>query len=588
MDDGKKRIIKALTEILDGIITEDKIESSLHKPKDISNGNLSFACHPLAKHYRKPPIAIAESIAQILDEKGFINEEIDGVEAAKGYLNFRYNPDYFVSSVLETVLLKKEEYGRNNIGDGKKVVIDFSAPNLGKPMHVGHIRSTILGDSVIKLLNFSGYKTYGINYLGDIGLHIGKLISAYNLWGDNNKLEDDPEKEMFNLYVRFGKESENDPSLEKKAKQALERIENGDPEYTALWDKIRDWSLEAFQRVYDLLDVNFDEITGQSFFSEKGKDIVKKALEQGIASYTETDIKKDDEENLEMEEGNNGGGVVVNFDDSKLPPKIVLRKDGTAIYSTQDLGAAVDRFNNHGFDKMLYVVATEQGLYFQQLFKIIDMMGYEWSEKCHHLGFGLINLEEGKMSTREGKVVLLEDVLGKSIKLAEKKVEDRDMPYEIKKDVARQIGIGSVKYMVLQVDPVRSITFSWEKALDFNGNSAPYIQYAYARASRILEKCSIEGCYTFDSQDLKLPQEIELVSRISDFQDVVQKATEGLKPNLVANYMYSLAKDFTAFYSAVKIRDSDEEKSRLALVEATRITMRNASNLLGIELPERM
>jgi len=591
MKEIKQAIVYQLSGSLKDVLTTDEIGDKLVKPNNPDLGNLSFPCQSLARHYRKSPKLIAEDLAESLIERGIGDiGSISSVEPLNGFINFKYDDKYMATDVLTEVLSKREDYGKNYSGQGKVAVFDLSSPNSGKPMHFGHIRSTIVGDSIINLFKFSGYNTHGINYLGDIGLHMGKLIVAYNRWGDGSKLKENPEKEMFNLYVKFGKESKKDPELETEAKEMLRKIEKGDEAAVDLLDKVRGWSMDSFNRVYNLLDVQFDEITGQSHFTEKGKKIAEECLERRIAKH----VKLDESQRAEIEEYDSQGGVVVDLSEYGLKSKVILTSDGRAIYSTQDLGAAVDRYEKHEFGKMIYVVGNDQNLYFQQLFKILEKLGYGWAKDCYHLGFGMINLakEDGggavKMSSREGTVVFLEDILNKAVGLAEHKIEEKEMVPELKSQVANQVGIGAIKYMVLQVNPLKEIIFSWEKALDFNGKSAPYIQYVHARASRIIEKSPYEIDKEFNPNDLELVQEKNLIRILSEFPETVVKATENLKPNLVADYVFNLAKGFNQYYRNAKIIGSEQEKSRLSLVEATRITISNGLSLLGIKTPPRM
>jgi len=561
------------------------VRKLISKPKVRDMGDVAFPCHPLAKTYKKPPKFIAEELAETISAK-LKGSGVAEVTANNGYVNFKFDDRAVYDHVLGAVLSMRENYGSNTLGNDRLVVIDYSAPNLGKPMHVGHIRSTIIGDSTKRILEFTGHRTYGINYLGDIGLHIGKIAAAYMHWGDAESLNRDPEKEMFELYVRFGKEAEANPSLDAEAKNALEEIEAGNPEYVELWDKIRVWSQAAFDRVYELLDVEFDETTGQSRFSDKGKAIVQKALENKLARY-----KKDggEEEKVAMEEGEGNGGVVIPLEEYGLRDKIILRSDGTAIYSTQDLGAAVSRYEEHKFDRMIYVVATEQSLYFQQLFKIIELMGNDWHEKCHHLGFGLIHLAEGRMSTREGNIVLLEDVVLKSVDEAKKAIAEKHYTDEQREVIARQVGIGALKYSVLGVDPVKDITFSWENAMNLSGNSGPYIQYQHARANTLLKKAGANpDNLRYKTEEFTLQQERDLVAKIGDFPEIVQRAGEKLSPNIICNYLNELALQFSSYYSKVHVIGTPEQESRIAVVYAVKQTLENGLNLLGIKAPQEM
>jgi arginyl-tRNA synthetase len=563
----------------------DIVRFSLKVPQKEEFGDWAFPCFPLAKELKKSPQQIANNLAEIVKKevsKG--SGIIQDIRPEGGYVNFIVDPIAITDTVLSETLSAQGDYGRNSRGNEKLVVIDYSAPNLGKPMHVGHIRSTIVGDSLIKILNFNGYKTHGINYLGDIGLHMGKLIAAYNLWGSDDKLRTNPDKEMLGLYVRFESESKNNSLLYAQARAALEKLENKDPDYVKVWAIIQELSMTSFNRAYGLLDTTFDEITGQSNFSEKGKELVLRGVSKGIVLKKPVSL---DESLAGMERDEEiSDAFVVPLRDFGLPDKVVLRGDGTALYSTQDLGAAVSRYDQFKFDKMLYVIATEQNTYMQQIFKILELFGYGWAKDCHHVAFGMINLENGKMSSREGNVIYLEELLERSVDIARKKLSERELPQEEINNIAKSVGIGAVKYNILSIDPVKDITFSSDRALDFEGNSAPYIQYSYVRAMSLLEKTGQPK--SFNPNNLRSPEELRLIKRIYNFPEIVERSANSFKPHLIANYLFELASSFTDFYQKVRIINTPEQDSRLALAYAAKTTIGNGLSLLGIKTPMRM
>jgi len=600
---AKKEIVQQLKAVLD--LPEEEIEKALEIPPKSDMGDFAFPCFRIAHSQGKDAKALSAAIASSLKPKGFLAK----VEVKGPYVNFYLNDAQVVEHTLQEARSKGADYGKNDIGQGKMVVVDYSAPNWGKPMHVGHIRSTILGDTLINALKFSGYQTHGINYFGDIGLHIGKLIAAYHMWGDPAKIEADPEKSMLDLYVRFsklekeqkelieaqakdnGKSTQNkemgpmdeeEEGLEKdkpvaaatkKAQEFLEKLESGDPELVKLWQQIGAWSQRAFDNVYALLDVKFDELTGQSHFTDRGKTQVKKALQLGVAYETGT------------------GAIEAELKEYGLPNKIILKRDGTALYSTQDLGAATFRHEKFNFDKLIYVVAYEQNDYFKQVFKILDSMGYDWAKDCYHFSFGLISLEEGKMSTREGNVVFLEEVLSKAINLARQEIEKKNSDLPNKDDVAKAIGIGAIKYMVLSVDPIKDIAFSWERALNFESSSAPYIQYAYARANSLLRKA---GSFpkTLDHYVLTSKTEVDLVKKIAQFPLVLENIIRPpYKLNELANYANALATSFNQFYKDVPVLTEQDEQakySRLVLVDSFKTTLENTLGIMGLKAPAQM
>ncbi len=555
------------------------IEKLIETPPSPELGDYSFPCFVLASKLKKNPNEIAEELARKIK----ITKEISQIKAVGPYLNFFINKKILAEFVVREILKKEDKFGSKK--ENKRIVIDYSSPNIGKPMHVGHIRSTILGDSLKKIFQFLGNKVIGINYLGDIGLHIGKLIVAYQLWGDEKKLKKEPEKELLNLYVKFckkeklsaeqelekssdqeEKEESLDNELTRKAKEALKKLELRDKEIVAIWKKIESYSLRGFLKTYKELGVEFEEIIGQSKFSEIGKQIVKEALKKGVAFKGEE------------------GEIIAKL--KPLPNKIILRSDNTALYSTQDLGAAVERYKKYKFDKMIYVVGSEQQLYLQQIFKILEKLGYKWSKNLVHLPFGLLRLKEGKISSREGRVIFLQDVLEKAEQMALKEVKKKNPKLKNKKEVARKVGLAALKYSILSKEPIKNIEFSFSQAIDFEGNTGPYLQYSYARASSILRKADKKPG-KFRAGDLKL-QEINLIKRLSLFPEIVKKAGKQLNPSIISNYSFVLAQEFNEFYHSCQVIGSKEEAFRLSLVQAFRIVIKQALNLLGIEVLEEM
>jgi arginyl-tRNA synthetase len=584
-------LVDSLKSFLGDTIPEQELEDNIR----VSNsdfGDLSFPCHRLATALSNDgeEVEIAQWLSDNLDIDPNLFEKVENRGA---FVNFFLNKPNFVHRTLSCIHEKGQEYGHLEAGHGKKVVVDYSAPNIGKPLHIGHIRSTILGDSVIKILQKAGYETHGINYLGDIGLHLGKVILSYQKYVDLSNLEKHPEKELLRLYVKFGKDHEqyvkdNVQSLEKKlkespededleqtdsplmheAKEILKKIEQRDPQFLDILKTIYDSSMRGFDKVYGLLGVSFDEITGQSKFSEKGKELVQRALEMGVA-----------------EVGEKGVIVVNKLKEYGLPPKGVLRSDGTAIYSTQDIGAAFSRYESFSFDQMIYVVAEEQNKYFEQMFKVFELFGGDWAKTCYHLSFGMINLAEEKMSSRKGNIIFLEDVLNQAIEKARSVVKDNDMSEEDKEKVAKIVGIGAIKYMVLGIEPVRSLQFSWENTLNLNAHSSPYIQYSYTRANSLTRLYNPDS---FDPNSLLDKNSFELIKKLSEYPLNVKKASQQLKPNIISNYCYDLAKNFTRFYHSGKILGSEQEQSKLYLVNCFRTVIEDSMGLLGIDLPDRM
>ncbi|MBI2628702.1 arginine--tRNA ligase [Candidatus Pacearchaeota archaeon] len=553
-------------------LKKEEIEKLIEIPPNSEMGDYAFPCFVLSKKEKKAPNAIAEHLANKLPK----TKEIEKIEIKGPYLNFFVNKRYFAEEIIKL----NSNFGKLNLGKGKKIVIDFSGPNIGKPMHIGHIRSTILGDSLMRIHNFSGYNPIGINYLGDIGLHIGKLIVAYELWLDKDALKKDPIAELLRLYVKFcskektevqegqeeaGEEFKNN-EWTNKAREKLKLLELGDKKTHKIWQEIISHSKKGFDRVYTMMNVNFNETTGQSLFSIKGKTEVFNALKKGIAKR-ESD-----------------GAIYIEFDN--LPKKYVLRSNSTASYITQDIGAAIERYKKYKFDKMIYVTDFRQELHFNQLFQILKKLGYDFSDKLVHVGFGTVNFGKEIMATRQGKVILLEDVLKKTIDKSQQEIKKRKT-----KGNAEIIGVGAIKYSFLKNDPVKDVNFSWEHSLNFEGDSGPYLQYSYARASSIIRK-SEKSKLKSKSKNYNIPeltsQEISLIKKISEFPEVVEKAEKQLNPSIIANYSFQLAQSFNEFYHSCKVIGDDCEAFRLKLVNAFRTTIKNSLYLLGIEVMEEM
>ena len=549
-----------------------EIENLIEIPPNLGMGDYSFHCFVLSKKLKRSPTEIAIQLAGDLNKK--VMKGIEKVEAKGAYVNFFVDKVDLAESVIKLAL--KDSFGKPNIVKKQKVLIDFSGPNIGKPMHIGHIRSTIIGDSILRIYDFLGYKVIGINYLGDVGLHIGKLIVAYELWLNKEELEKDPVKELLRLYVKFcdNEKTEYQEGLEEefqdngwtlKAKEKLKLLEIGDIKTEKIWKDILKHSQKGFNRIYDMLNVEFHETTGQSLFSEKGKQIITSALEKSLAK-----IDKD-------------GAVYVELNDFGLPKKYVLRNNGTASYITQDIGSAVERYKKYNPDKIIYITDFRQELHFKQLSAILKKFGYNFSDKIVHVGFGTVNFGNEIMATRKGKIILLEDVLKKTVEKAEYEINKRKT-----KGNKENIGVGAIKFAFLKNDPIKDVNFSWEQALNFEGESGPYIQYSYARASSILRKARSKKMIS----KIKIPklnnQEILLIKKILEFPDIVKSAGDKLNPSLISNYSFQLAQIFNEFYHTCPVINSENEDFRLRLIGSFRSTIRKSLYLLGIEVMEEM
>jgi len=547
-------------------LKKEEILSLLEIPPNQELGDFSFPCFKLASVLKKSPVEIAKNMAKEIKPKA----EITKIEAKGPYINFFIERKFIAEDTLNKV---DEKYGESTIGNNKKIVVDFSAPNVGKPMHVGHIRSTIVGDSLIRIHHFLGYDTVGINFLGDIGLHIGKLIVAWELWLDKKALKQDPTKELLRLYVKFC-ENEKSEFVEgqeenyegnewtNKAREKLKLLELGDKTAHRIWQEIIKESGKGFDRVYKMLNVKFNETTGPSKFSDAGKEVIFNALKKGMAKTDET------------------GAISVEFE--KLPKKYILRSNGTASYMTYDIGALVERHKKYAFNKMIYVTDYRQMLHFQQLFEIIKKFGYDFSASCYHVPFGTVNFGKEIMATRKGKIILLEDVLRKTIEKAKEEIEKRKTHGD-----AEKIGVGAVKYAILRNEPVKDVEFSWEQALNFEGDSGPYLQYSYARANSILKKAKNAKKNKDDKGKIEV-QELALIKKIGEFPAVIKDAEKNLNPAIIASYAFQLSQTFNEFYHACKVIGEKSQDFRLKLVKAFMITLKNALYLLGIEVMDEM
>jgi len=532
-------------------------------------GHVSLKTFNLSEKIKKSP----EKLTEIIEDSLKNIMPLTQVSNIGPYINLNFNGNVIAEEVIANIRKKGEDFGSSDINKDKLYLVEYSSPNIGKPLHVGHIRSTVLGDSISNILRFTGAKTYDINYLGDTGLHIGKIIAAFNLWGSKKDFDLDPENTMLNLYVRFSKEEAENPKLSILANEILEKIEAKDIETLKKLDFISDESNLVFQKIYSLLGINFDEITGQSKFSERGKKVVENLISKDIAKIAEN------------------GGIYVPLNEFNLPDKAVLRKNGTAIYATQDLGTAVDRFERFGFDKMLYIVGNEQETYFKQIFSILNKGGYNFVNNCEHISFGMLNLPDGKMKTREGNVINLEEVIMQSINLAKENLSKRNP--ELKGDeletLSQQIGVGALKYMILSIEYKSDIAFSWEKALNFSGKSGPYIQYGAVRAKKLLQGNELNLSYNANFSSFDSDLESKLLFDLSLFESVIENSAIKRRPDLLCSYIYNLTKSFSQVYTNIPILSGNSNQDeKLELVNAYSVAMQNGLHLLGINIPEKM
>ena len=561
-------------------LPDEQIDSWMEIPPQEDLGDFAFPCFRLAKVLRKAPPAIAADLAA---QASSGLDGMDKVQAVNGYLNFFINRSAFISQIVARTLETGDRLGRSEEGQGKTVIIEFSSPNIAKPFHIGHAFTTILGNALYKLYDCLGYQTVRMNHLGDYGTQFGKLIVAYQMWGDEAALEKAPIQELLRIYVRFHEQAELHPELDEQARTAFRKLEAGDPEHYALWLKFRDLSLEEFNAVYRRLGVSFDNFNGESFYSDRIPAVVDMLKAKGILIESQ-------------------GAQVVMLDEYGLPPCIILKSDGTTIYASRDIAAVLYRIETYHFYKNIYVVGTPQALHFQQVFAVLDKAGVEDSANCTHVGFGLVKFPDRKLSTRSGDVIFLSDLLAESVDKTfdiirqNAELRQTDMSDQEMREVAEKIGLGAVTYTFLKNGRERDIIFSWDEMLDFEGDSAPYVQYTYARARSILRKAGLdaappEGWSADDLTRLVTDDEFTLAKLLDGFSQAVRKAAEVNEPYILVRQVTSLARAFNKYYNHEPILGTDDpalRRARLMLLQAVCLGIRTGLDLVGIAVVDRM
>ena len=566
MQDFKIAIANCLKEKIEDLTLEE-IVALIEVPPNKDMGDFAFPCFKLAKVFRKAPNMIAADLAENIEAKGAISK----VMPLGGYVNFFVNKSQLAETVINDVLTKKEKYGHTDLGQEKAVVIDFSSPNIAKPFHIGHIRTTVIGNALYKIYDSQGYNVVRVNHLGDYGTQFGKLIVAFKLWGSKEAVEANPIPELLKLYVKFHEEAEQKPEMEDEARAWFTKLENGDEEAKALWQWFRDESLKEFARVYDLLDIEFDSYAGESFYSDKMGVVIDQLKEKGL---------------LVQSQGTN----VVDLEEFNMPPALITKNDGSTLYMTRDLAAAIYRKNTYDFDKCIYVVGSQQSLHFQQLFKVLELMGYEWSKDLIHVPFGMVALEEGTMSTRKGRVVFLEDVLKQAVEKTKEIVLSKNPNAKNVEQIAKQVGVGAVVFQELSNSRIKDYTFSWSRTLSFEGETGPYVQYTHARCCAVLRKAEEEVTADINYDLLSEGDGAEVLKVIGSFNKAILAAMRKNEPHIITRFVLDLAQAFNKFYhdNPILVDDVEVRKARLALVSATRQTIENALALLGMHAPERM
>ena len=568
MKNFKQIIAKQISKTIE--IDAKELEGYIETPKDSKNGDYAFPCFRLAKELRKAPPAIANEIKEKLE----LVEEIEKVEVAGGYLNFFINKATLAEEVLGEIS-KTEQYGKSIVGEGKNIVIDYSAPNIAKPFHIGHLRSTVIGGALYNIYKYLGYNVTGVNHLGDYGTQFGKLIEGYKMWGEEYDIENDPINELTKIYIRINEACKNDEQILENCRNNFKKLEDGDSYCVEIWKKFRELSLQEFQKVYDLLGSKFDSWNGESFYSDKMPEVID--LLQKTGKLVESQ-----------------GAKIIDLEDKGInTPCIIEKSNGSTTYATRDLAAILYRARTYDFDKALYVTSYEQVLHFKQVFEVAKLLGLDekYTNGLEHVSFGMVLLPEGKMSTREGNIIKLEELLNEAISRAKEIIEQKNPDLENKEEVAKKVGIGAVIFNDMSASRIKDEVFDWNTILNFQGETGPYIQYTYVRTKSVLEKA---GCLP-KIEDVKIENlsdeySMAILKLIYNFEDVLVQVTDKNEPSILARYLIDLAKAYSSFYNENKIivDDKDVQDARVYLTYAVSQVLKQGANLLGIEMPEKM
>lgn len=572
MIDFKKEIAKSISEVVS--IDEETIKSYIEIPKDTKNGDYAFPCFRLAKELKKAPPMIANDIK----EKIVVDETIiEKVEIAGGYLNFYIRPEILTREVLHEIS-KQEEYASSKLGEGKNIVIDYSAPNIAKPFHIGHLRSTVIGAALYRIYKYLGYNVIGVNHLGDYGTQFGKLIEGYKRWGEEYDIDSNPIDELTKIYIRINQACKEDESILQECRDNFKKLEEGDEYCVALWKKFRELSLQEFQKVYDLLGSKFDSWNGESFYSDKMPEVISILEKTGKLVESQ-------------------GARIIDLEESGInTPCIIEKSNGSTTYATRDLAAILYRARTYDFDKALYVTSYEQVLHFKQVFEVAKLLGLDekYTKGLEHVPFGMVLLPTGKMSTREGNMIKLEDLLQESISRAKEIIEQKNPELEEKEEVAKKVGLGAVIFNDLANSRVKDEIFEWDQILNFQGETGPYIQYTYVRTQSVLEKAGVKGISLSDDMvnvdKLNDVYSQNIIKLLYGFGDILVQVTERNEPSILSRYLIDLAKAFSSFYNEnrIMVDDSELQNSRIYLTYAVGKILKTGAELLGMEMPEKM
>lgn len=560
----KNLVAETLASVLSEYLSVEEILNLLEKPKSAQHGDIAFPTFALAKHLHKAPQLIAAEVVEQLPQESF-----EKIEVVGPYINFFLKKDAVSATILKEILEQQEHYGDTDRGQSRNVPIDMSSPNIAKPISMGHLRSTVIGNALANILAKNGYQPVKINHLGDWGTQFGKLIVAYKKWGSEEAVRENPIQELLSLYVRFHNEAEEQPELNDEARLWFKKLEDNDAEALTLWSWFREESLKEFMHIYDMLDVHFDSFNGEAFYNDKMDAIIEELKEKHLLVESE-------------------GAMVVNLDKYGLNPALIQKSDGATLYITRDLAAAEYRHKEYDFAQSLYVVGNEQSMHFKQLKAVLEEMGHEWAKDIHHIPFGLITQGGKKLSTRKGKIVLLEEVLNQAIASAKAQISEKNPDLENKEEVAHQVGVGAVVFHDLKNDRLNNFDFNLEEVVRFEGETGPYVQYTHARACSILRKAN----FTVDcTANLALNDEEswEVIKLLQEFKQAVEKACEQYEPSIIAKHAIHLAQAFNKYYAHVRILEDNEQKqARLSLVKAVSLVLAEDLRLLGLKAPENM
>lgn len=566
--DFKEIIANAISKVTN--IETEEIKQYIEVPKEKANGDYSFPCFRLAKELKQSPVNIANNIKENIEIDENIISKIDVVN---GFLNFYVSKSKIAEATIAKFNAQKEEYGKSDMGEGKTVLVEYSSPNIAKPFHIGHLKTTIIGHSLYNIYKFLGFKTIGLNHLGDYGTQFAKLIEGYKRWGDEYDFSTNPIDKLAELYVRINQLCSEDESVLEECRETFKKLEDGDEYCTKLWNRFKDLSLQEFDKIYNLLGIEFDSMNGEAFYSDKMQEII--------------DILEKNGKLIESQ-----GAKVVNLEEQGIEtPCIIQKANGSSIYATRDLAAIMYRARTYDFDKCLYVVGEEQTLHFKQVFAVAKYLGLDekYTNGLEHVSYGMIRLPEGKMSSRKGNFVKVEDLLNEAITKSKEIIEDRDI--EDKDLLAKQVGIGAVIFEDLAESRTKNQVFDLKEALNFNGETGPYIQYMTVRTKSVLEKAGyIPDGNSINASKITDEASTSLLKYLSDFESTIISSMEKNEPSIISRYLIDLAKAYSSFYNENKILCEDRElqDARLYITYMTKVTLTNGLGLLGIEVPEKM